>query len=472
METNYRNTHFQVKNNPLSLPMMLFGALIATIFSCGSAESEDDIILGPEHIGWVTEAMTDIMVHDITNPPLAARFYAYASLAGYEVLRQHDQTLIGMHGVLNDYPDMEPSKSSTENHPQVSAVLAMIETEAAMQPSGTDLLNLKESLLDSCRYWGLSDQQINASIARSSEVSKFILAYAQGDLYKNISNYPRYTPRQEEGYWYPTPPAYFAPVEPYFNTIRPFTLEGPAQFKPILPVAFSSERDSDFFKLMEEVYRIELTKEQREIAAFWDCNPFALEETGHLMVGLKQISPGGHWMGITDIACRQANLSFEKAMEITTVVAIGLTDGFISCWDEKYRSNRIRPETAIRKYIDSSYVPLLQTPPFPEYLSGHSTISTAAAIILTHYFGDNFAYIDTVEEKYHLESRSYSSFLQASDEASISRLYGGIHFMDAIVEGQRQGRHIGNWVLQQLENAGLAKPVAHSSPTSTGADGY
>jgi hypothetical protein len=181
------------------------------------------------------------------------------------------------------------------------------------------------------------------------------------------------------------------------------------------------------------------------------------------MVGLKQISPGGHWMGITDIVCKQANLSFEQALEITTAVAIGLTDGFLSCWDEKYRSNRIRPETAIRKYIDPSYVPLLQTPPFPEYLSGHSTISTTAATILTHYFGDNFAYTDTVEEKYQLGSRNYTSFLQASEEAAISRLYGGIHFMDAIVEGQEQGRQVGNWVIQILEKSGLAKPLSLSS---------
>jgi hypothetical protein len=443
-----------------------FGILLICLVlgsSCQNADSDKDKVLGPELIGWVTEAMTDIMVHDITNPPLAARFYAYASLAGYEVISQENPEIPSFHGVLNDYPEVSILGNFPRQHPHISGILAMIETAAAMQPSGQELLALKESFLDSCRHWGFSGRTISDAVGYGKEVSTSILAYAQQDLYKNISNYPRYTPKQEDGYWYPTPPAYFAPVEPYFNSIRPFTLERPDQFMPKPPVPFSTSMDSEFYTLMQEVYEVELTKENREIAAFWDCNPFALEETGHLMVGLKQISPGGHWMGITDIACRQAKLSFEQAMEITAVVAVGLTDGFLSCWDEKYRSNRIRPETAIRKYIDPSYVPLLQTPPFPEYLSGHSTISTTAATILTHYFGDNFAYTDTVEEKYQLGSRDFTSFLQASEEASISRLYGGIHFMDAIVEGQEQGRQVGKWVIQLLENAGLASPLSLSS---------
>jgi len=461
-----RNSFPVIKTYSAPILATFFTCLVF-VSSCQPADSDKGKILGPKLIGWVTEAMTDIMVHDITNPPLAARFYAYASLAGYEVISQENPEVPGLHGVLNDYPAITVSGDFPNQHPHVSGILAMIETAAAMQPSGEDMHRLKESFLDSCRHWGFTERTLSDAIGYGKEISSGILAYAQQDLYKNISNYPRYTPKQEEGHWYPTPPAYFPPVEPYFNSIRPFTLERPDQFKPKPPVPFSTSTDSEFYILMQEVYEIQLTKEQREIAAFWDCNPFALEETGHLMVGLKQISPGGHWMGITDIACKQANLSFEQAMEITTSVAIGLTDGFLSCWDEKYRSNRIRPETAIRKYIDPSYMPLLQTPPFPEYLSGHSTISTTAATILTHYFGDNFAYTDTVEEKYQLESRDFTSFLQASEEAGISRLYGGIHFMDAIVEGQEQGRLVGKWVIQTMENAGLASPLSLSSLSTT-----
>ena len=156
-------------------------------------------------------------------------------------------------------------------------------------------------------------------------------------------------------------------------------------------------------------------------------------------------------MGITGIACRSAKADFAKAMQVHTAIAIALTDGFICCWDEKFRSNRIRPETAIRAHLDPAWKPFLQTPPFPEYLSGHSTISSASAVILTHYFGDKFAYTDTVENRFGLQSRSYQSFNEAAQEAGQSRFYGGIHFMDAITNGQIQGQKVGEWVLKTME---------------------
>ena len=233
--------------------------------------------------------------------------------------------------------------------------------------------------------------------------------------------------------------------------MRPFTLKSAQQFKPTPPAPFSKDKKSDFFRLMNAVYETKLTPKQAEIAAFWDCNPFALQDNGHLQVAIKKISPGAHWLGITGIACEKAQTDFAKTMQIHTLVAIGLMDGFICCWDEKYRSNRIRPETAIRKYIDPMWKPFLQTPPFPEYLSGHSTISATSATILTRLLGDNFNYIDTVEEPYGLNARPFKSFNEAANEAGISRFYGGIHFMDAIENGNVQGKLVGAWVLKTVE---------------------
>ena len=138
-------------------------------------------------------------------------------------------------------------------------------------------------------------------------------------------------------------------------------------------------------------------------------------------------------------------------MQIYTMVSVGLMDAFICCWDEKYRSDRIRPETAIRRYIDPTWLPILQTPPFPEYPSGHSTISSTSATILTHYFGEKFHYTDSIEVKYGLAPRSFDSFQQAAAEAAISRFYGGIHFMDAVDNGRTQGLRVGEWVLDRLK---------------------
>ena len=110
-----------------------------------------------------------------------------------------------------------------------------------------------------------------------------------------------------------------------------------------------------------------------------------------------------------------------------------------------------RPETVINEYFDDSCVPLLQTPPFPEHTSGHSVISRAAAVALTSIFGDNFSFDDTTELEFGLPMRSFDSFLQASEEAAVSRLYGGIHFRPAIDEGVIQGEQVGNLVVKTLQ---------------------
>jgi hypothetical protein len=160
-------------------------------------------------------------------------------------------------------------------------------------------------------------------------------------------------------------------------------------------------------------------------------------------------------MNMTSIAAQTAHLAFDQSIQTHSLVAMTLMDAFISCWDEKYRSSRIRPETVINKYISSRWQPLLQTPPFPEYTSGHSVISTAAAEVLTYLLGDQLSFTDNTEILFDLPERRFSSFRQAADEAAISRLYGGIHYRDAIENGQQQGRQLGEYVVRRLKKAGI-----------------
>jgi len=202
---------------------------------------------------------------------------------------------------------------------------------------------------------------------------------------------------------------------------------------------------------MQQNYQKHLTTTEKQIASFWDFNPFALNDNGHMLVGMKKISPVAHWIGITGIACQNSKIDFDKAIKIHTAIAIGLMDAFICCWDEKFRSNRIRPETAIRTFIDPTWKPFLQTPPFPEYVSGHSTNSATSSAILSYYFGNNFTYTDNIEERFGLDSRKYNSFNEAAEEAGFLRFYGGIHFMDAITNGREQGQKVGSWILKTIE---------------------
>ncbi len=425
-----------------------FLLLLLLLAGCGHKVTKTPSFTGAD-ISTVITRMTDIMVHDITNPPLAARFFAYTTLAGYEVVAEQDSAYPGFQKALNGYPSFQPAKKMGEAW-QLAALLAMMETAASLQASGQLMKAYEQSFLDSLQLTGCPAALLQEAKAYAGQVSAQVLKYAKSDGYNKISNYPRYTPVPKEGCWYPTPPAYISAVEPYFNTIRPFTLDSNAQFKPAPPIPFSAVKGSAFYQLMLRNYRDTLAPEHAAIAAFWDCNPFALEDNGHLLMSRKKISPGAHWLGITGIACAKAGKSFSATMQVYTVVAIGLTDAFICCWDEKYRSNRIRPETAIRKYIDPEWKPFLQTPPFPEYVSGHSVVSGTAAVLLSHFFGNEFAYTDNVEVDYHLPPRHYASFIAAANEAAISRFYGGIHFMDAIENGITQGKRIGDWVYKKL----------------------
>ena len=156
-------------------------------------------------------------------------------------------------------------------------------------------------------------------------------------------------------------------------------------------------------------------------------------------------------MGITSITTRMSESNFMETVEAFARVSIGLADGFISSWDEKWRSILVRPETLINQYLDEDWAPLLQTPPFPEYTSAHSVISASAATILTDIFGEPFHFEDTTELEFGLPARSFESFGQASEEAAISRLYGGIHYLPACEIGVIQGRKVGSFIVSKLK---------------------
>jgi hypothetical protein len=404
-----------------------------------------------EDIMHVTNSMTNLMLHDVTNPPLAARFFSYTYLAGYEVVAQNDSASVSMYGILNGYPKIQKPAIANYSCP-LASLFAMLHTAGKLQPSGKLLEKNIQALKDSCDKTGFKQEVIDASEQYGKHVSNEILKYARADGYRNISDYPRYTPTKQEGFWYPTPPGFFAAVEPYFNKVRPFHLASASAFRPAPATPFNKAKSSSFYQLMQAVYTTgnTLTEDQKAIAAFWDCNPFALQDNGHLMVGMKKISPGAHWLGITGIACKKSKVPYNKALFIHAIEATTLMDAFITCWDEKYRSNRIRPETAIRQYIDDSWTPLLQTPPFPEYLSGHSVISAASAEVLSHFFGQHFSFTDSVEVSFGLPPRTFTSFQQAAEEAGISRFYGGIHFEDAVTEGLHQGKKVGAYTIQNM----------------------
>ena len=401
----------------------------------------------------VTFALSEVMLRDVASPPAASRFYAYALLAGYETASRYQPAgFPGMYGVLNGMPMLYAFTAADSVFYPFAALYAILETGKGIMPSGQMLVEKQLLLEQKFRENGLPEGQIAGSKAAALAIARGVLNYAATDGYAQLTAYDRYRPTDHPAAWQPTPPDWMAAIDPYWNTLRPFFLESAQQFRPAPPVPFSTEANSPFMALVREVYDTgrNLNAEQREIAEFWDCNPFAVQHSGHLAIGLKKISPGGHWINICGLACEQQKRSFREGLITHTALALTMADAFISCWDEKYRSNRIRPVTAINRTLDANWQPLLQTPPFPEYASGHSTISAAAAEVLTHFLGDNKGFTDNTEALYGIKPRTFRSFRSAAGEAAISRLYGGIHFRDAVNEGLVAGGKLGNWVLGRL----------------------
>jgi len=393
---------------------------------------------------------TDVMVNDVTSPVAASRYYAYITLAANETITLFDKQQPHFAGVakgLNNITveDMLIRKSD----PSLATIIALYKSASRLLPSGYLLQKKLDSLKLVAKKRKLTSEKINATIQLVDTVIERILKYVREDGFARLSGLRRFTPTTGDEYWQPTPPGFMSAIEPYWNTLRTFILDSCSQFACEPPCKYSSDTNSVFYKGLKEVYDFgkNLSKEQSNIAMFWDCNPFALQQLGHLEFGIKKISPGGHWMGITGIACKKQKLSLSKTVYVHALVSIGIADAFISCWNDKYKYNRVRPVTAITKLIDHNWAPLLQTPPFPEYTSGHSVISTTASTILTHLFGDHFSFTDDTEEEFGLPSRKFNSFDQASSEAAISRLYGGIHFRDAIENGIKEGAQIGKFIV-------------------------
>ncbi|MEM6346388.1 MAG: vanadium-dependent haloperoxidase [Bacteroidota bacterium] len=404
--------------------------------------------------------LTDIMVHDIFSPPVASRVYSYCNIAAYEALQPAFPEYKSLAGQLTGLSPVPLPDGQQEINHSLAAMHAFLKMKRKLVFSQEKIEAFETKMYAQYRATGMPEAVFERSIAYGNTVAAHITAWADKDNYKETRTAPRYNVTTALGRWTPTPPDYMDAIEPHWNTIRPFIIDSATQFIPIRPTALAMNADgkgldenSKFYEELMEVYKAvkERTPETEEIAEFWDCNPFATEHIGHVVYAIKKISPGGHWMGITTQVLRKEEADLMKSVAVYTSVAVALADAFISCWDEKYRSNLIRPETVINEYIDPDWRPLLQTPPFPEYTSGHSVISTAAALTLTNWFGDSYGFADSTEVEFDLPVRSYDSFLAASQEAAVSRLYGGIHYRPAIDQGVAQGEKVGNYVIANLE---------------------
>ncbi len=424
------------------------------LHSCNTKQEPIDITANEFYNG--VDLVTQIMVHDIFSPPVASRIYAYPNIAAFEIIAQNDSAYKSLAGQLKGLKPI-PKANSKDVNLKVAALVAHMELSKSLVFSEEKVIQYRDSLYN---IWSNKNlKQFEASKDYGLQVVKSLKTWIDVDNYHQTRTMHKYNVDADNpSRWQPTPPAYMDGIEPHWKKIRTLVLDSASQYKPVPPPEFSLKKDSQFYKELLEVYNVSQditqkgdTSKEIEIAQFWDCNPYVSVTRGHLMFATKKITPGAHWIGITKIACKKSDYDFEEAVYAFTKTSIAIFDGFISCWDEKYRSNLIRPETLINQHIDETWKPILQTPPFPEYTSGHSVVSGAASTVLTTIFGDNYSFDDDTEVPYGLPIRSFASFNKAAEEAAVSRLYGGIHYRAAIDEGLTQGRKVGNLVANNVK---------------------
>ncbi len=433
----------------------LMTLLLVGIVSCQKPATSAEYnakAANPEYYNSALNKLTEVIIHDIFSPPVASRIYAYANLAGYEALVPFDAHYESLGGKLKRFQaGPKPEAGQAYCYP-LASTHAFLTVARALTFSVDFYDNFEKSFYEQYKKDGVPDEVYERSMAYGDVIAKHVLDYAAKDNYKQTRGF-KHTVTNKEGTWVPTPPAYMDAAEPQWNKLRCWVMDTCNQFMPPRPPAYSLAKGSPYEKEVLEVYETgkKLDKQQQDIAYFWDDNAFVMNVAGHVQYASKKMTPGGHWLAIAETVARQQKLNIMRTVEAYALTSFALTDGFISCWDEKYRSNMVRPETVINKSIDPKWTPFLQTPPFPEYPSGHSTITAAAATVLTNLMGDNIPFTDSTEYQYGHGVRSFKSFKDAAREASVSRLYGGIHYRTALNNGSVMGEKVGQLVIQKLK---------------------
>jgi hypothetical protein len=380
------------------------------------------------------------------TPPVAARAFGYAGVALYESVVPGMPLHHSMKGRLSQLATLPEADPRLSYHWPTAANAAMAEIAQLFYANMPQAAYSQVIDLEVATRLEIEQGIDGETLLRSREFGEAIAdavyewSKTDGGHQGYLTNFPQsYTAPTGPGFWKPTPPAFQRALQPYWGGNRSFVPGAIALTQPPPPPVYATETNSVFYQQAMEVYQTDqnMTPEQERIAKFWSDDP-----------GIGG-TPPGHRISIATQVLQKEQASLALAAETYAKVGIAVADAFISCWKCKFDFNLMRPVTYIREQIDPNWLPLLNTPPFPEYTSGHSVQSGATAAVLTDLFGAQYAFTDyTHQLRVDIDGspRSYNSFMEMASEAAISRLYGGIHFRDGIDIGVAQGFKIGEAV--------------------------
>jgi PAP2 superfamily len=387
------------------------------------------------------------------SPPVAARALGYLGLTLYESVvpgMPAHQSLAGQLNELSSLPWAQPDEvlhwPTVANAAMATMTRMMWSNASAENKARIDLLERSMPIRQSQDF---DPATLNAEISNRSEtfgrlMAMALMTWARTDGGHEAWGPPRreqqrYVPPSGAGQWSATPPAFAAPLLPWWGRNRPFVLRQATDCPAPPPPPYSEQAGSAFHRDAEELLRISrnATQEQRQIALYWADDP------------QKTPTPAGHWAYVANDLLRERKSTLAQAAQTFALLNLAMSDAFVAAWDTKYRLSVLRPVTYVQLVFDSTWVPtLMDTPPFPEYPSGHSVQSSAAAGVLSALFGTATPFTDNTHNDRGWGPRRFASFGAAADEAARSRLYAGIHFQFGVSGGQVQGRCVADQVLR------------------------
>lgn len=393
-------------------------------------------------VAWYRLSLALVRHTPTYSPPVASRALAYMGVAAFEAVASGSE---GMHSLAGQLNGLQPVPQRQAGEPYDEAVVLNAALSSLVRdlfqntgPTGQRVIGLQDDKLRKLVTEGLAADLIDRSEAYGRQIAAHILAWSRDDGGARIENmgFPyEYTLTDGAAHWVPTSliSQQQMPLLPNWGANRSFAMPTGKSCGLPAPPDYSEDKASPFYAEAMEVYLTgkNLTAEQRAMARFWSDDP-KLSPT-----------PPGHWISIALQIIERDKPDLERSVDVLARLGIVLADAFIGCWETKFQYDLLRPVTYIRRMIDPKWEPLLITPPFPEYPSGHSTQSAAAAAVLTSLFGEDYAFDDRTRESDGVKPRSFPNFWAAANEAAMSRLLGGIHFRSAIERGLEQGRCIG-----------------------------
>lgn len=416
----------------LALPLM---ALARPAHAADRADVSREVLLM-----W-HKLMLELVRHTATyTPPVAARAFGYVGITAHEALVSGNPALVSLAGQVRDLAPLPVASEEIDPPCVLHAALQAAINELFFNtgPTGQRAMEAMGRKMGEAASAGIDGTLADRSVAHGKAIAEHVLSWSRVDgcaVVENLGFPMEYTPGPRPQDWVPTNLIRLqqAPLLPNWAKCRTFALPSVDAADPGPHPDYSEEPGSEFHASALEVYEVgrSLTEEQKLIARFWSDDP------------MLTFTPPGHWIAIVLQIAERDGMPAERIASALAKLGAAQADAFISCWDTKYRYNLLRPVTYIRRHIDKAWEPLLITPPFPEYTSGHSTQSGAASTVLTAVFGETFAFDDETHVDEGWGVRRFPSFAAAAEEAALSRLYGGIHFRFGNEKGLEQGRAVG-----------------------------